>query len=139
MTLTHAGGLVFRHEAGKNYYLIIRGKPDPSHWVIPKGHIELGETPEAAAVREILEETGVQAQIITTLGNLNFFYRGKQIDTIVYLLEYLGEISPMEERESRWGLYEEIKSLLTFEDTRKILHLAHEIVLQKAMGIGEES
>lgn len=139
MALTHAGGLVFRQEAGKIYYLIIRAKPDPSHWVIPKGHIEIGETPEAAAVREILEETGVQAKIITTLGNLNFFYRGRQIDTIMYLLEYLGEISPMEERESRWGLYEESNSLLTFEDTRKILHLAHEIVLQKAMGPGEES
>jgi 8-oxo-dGTP diphosphatase len=130
MALTHAGGLVFRHKAGKNYYLIIRAKPDPSHWVIPKGHIEIGETPEAAAIREILEETGVQAQIITTLGHLKFFYRGREIDTIMYLLEYLGEISPMEERESRWGRYEEINSLLTFEDTRKILHLAHEIVLQ---------
>ncbi len=140
MALTHAGGIVFQQRQGKTFFLIVRAKPDPSHWVIPKGHIETGESPEAAAVREILEETGVQAKIIATLGTLNFTYRGKQINTILYLLEYLGETTPMEERESHWGLYEEIYSLLTFEDTREMLHLAQEIVLQREKeATGKES
>lgn len=134
MILTHAGGIVFRQKEGKIYYLIVRAKPNPSHWVIPKGHIEPGETPEAAAVREILEETGVQAEIIATLGILNFSYQGQQIKTIIYLLEYVTEIAPMEERESHWGLYEEIINLLTFADTRKLLHLAHEILLGRNEG-----
>ncbi len=77
MMLTHAGGLVFRRREGEIHYLIVRAKPDPSHWVIPKGHIESGESPEAAAVREIWEETGVQAKIIASLGTSTFIYQGK--------------------------------------------------------------
>lgn len=127
---THAGGIVFRQQEGKTSYLIIRAKPEPSHWVIPKGHIEPGEGPEAAAVREIREETGVRAKIISTLGTLNFTYRDKQIDTILYLLEYQGETLPLEEREFHWGPYEEILNMLTFRDTREILRLAHEILCQ---------
>ena len=133
MTLTHAGGIVFQQRQGEIFFLIVRAKPDPSQWVIPKGHIEAGESPEAAAVREIREETGVQAKIIATLGTLNFTYRQKQIHTILYLLEYLGETTPMEERERHWGLYEEIHNLLTFADTREMLRLAREVVLEKNM------
>ena len=140
MALTHAGGIVFRQRQGKTIFLMVRAKPDPSHWVIPKGHIEPGESPEAAAVREILEETGVQAKIIATLGSLNFTYRGKQINTILYLLEYQGETRPTEERECHWGPYEEISILLTFADTREMLHLAQEMVRQKDKGApGKES
>ena len=80
---THAGGIVFQKRDEKIYYLIVRAKPDPSHWVIPKGHIEPGEIPEVTAVREIREETGVNARIIATLGTLNFMYRDKQIKTIL--------------------------------------------------------
>lgn len=134
MTFTHAGGIVFRQREGNIYYLIIRAKPNPSHWVIPKGHIEPGESPEVTAVREILEETGVQAKIIAPLGILHFSYQGEEIKTIIYLLEYLTETAPTEDRESHWGRYEEITSLLTFADTRKLLHLAHEILLPRNEG-----
>jgi 8-oxo-dGTP pyrophosphatase MutT (NUDIX family) len=140
MALTHAGGIVFRQSQGEYFFLIARAKPDPSHWVIPKGHIEAGESPEAAAVREILEETGVQAKIIATLGTLNFTYRGKPINTIVYLLKYLGEAKPMEERQCHWGPYKETYGLLTFADTREMLHLAHEMLRQLDKGVfGKES
>jgi 8-oxo-dGTP pyrophosphatase MutT (NUDIX family) len=130
---THAGGLVFQQKDGKIYYLIVRAKPDPYHWVIPKGHIEPGERPEAAAIREICEEAGVRARIIALLGTLKFKYRDKQIDTILYLLEYLGETLPQEERGVYWGLYEETLSLLTFPDTREMLRLAQEILRQRGL------
>jgi 8-oxo-dGTP pyrophosphatase MutT (NUDIX family) len=127
---THAGGLVFRRREGEIHYLIVRAKPDPSHWVIPKGHIESGESPEAAAVREIWEETGVQAKIIASLGTSTFIYQGKQVHIIFYLLKYQEETAPQEERESHWGLFEETLKLLTFADTKEKLRLAREIVLQ---------
>jgi 8-oxo-dGTP pyrophosphatase MutT (NUDIX family) len=132
--LTHAGGLVFRHRGGEVHYLIVRAKPNPSHWVIPKGHIEPGESPEAAARREIWEETGVQAKIIAPLGTSSFIYQGKEIHTMYYLLEYQGETAPQEERESHWGPLEETLTLLTFADTREKLCLAEEIVLKKNEG-----
>jgi 8-oxo-dGTP pyrophosphatase MutT (NUDIX family) len=130
---THAGGLVFQARNGNISYLIVRSKPDPSHWVIPKGHIEPDEDPEAAAIREIREEAGVVAQITTSLGTLNFTYRGRKIETILYLLEFLGETRPQEERECHWGLYEETWELLTFPDTREILFQAREILRQRGV------
>ncbi len=130
---THAGGIVFRQTDGETYYLIVRAKPDPTHWVIPKGHIEPGESPEAAAVREIREETGVEARIIDTLGTIQFNYRGKQIEIIVYLLEYLTQSSPQEERECHWGRHEETMMLLTFPDTREILHQAQAVLRQRGL------
>jgi mutator protein MutT len=132
---THAGGIVFQQREGKIYYLIVRSKPNPTHWVIPKGHIEPGETPDAAAVREVREETGVMASILDTLGTLHFEYRGKQIETILYLLEYLGETLPQDQREFHWGLYEETLNILTFPDTRKILRLAQASLRQRGLDI----
>jgi 8-oxo-dGTP pyrophosphatase MutT (NUDIX family) len=130
---THAGGLVFQPRDGNIYYLIVRSKPDPSHWVIPKGHIEPDEGPEAAAIREIREEAGVMAQITASLGTLNFTYRDRKIATILYLLEFLGETQPQEERECHWGLYEETRELLTFPDTREMLFQAREILRQRGV------
>jgi 8-oxo-dGTP pyrophosphatase MutT (NUDIX family) len=53
-----AGGLV-RHTAGKYLFIERRGK-----WDLPKGHIELGELPEACALREVNEECGIQGHVI---------------------------------------------------------------------------
>ena len=54
---TSAGGVVFRLEDGQPMYLLIR---DSYHnWGFPKGHLQNGELPEAAALREVAEETGL--------------------------------------------------------------------------------
>ena len=52
-----AGGIVFRRDGDRTFYLLIR---DPyRNWGFPKGHLEDGEDPSAAAVREVGEETGL--------------------------------------------------------------------------------
>ncbi len=46
--------------------LVLRGKqPSKDLWSLPGGHVELGETLEEAALRELLEETGIEARIET--------------------------------------------------------------------------
>jgi 8-oxo-dGTP pyrophosphatase MutT (NUDIX family) len=43
-------------------------------WGLAKGGVELGESFEEAAVREVLEETGYRAEIETSLGETRYFY-----------------------------------------------------------------
>jgi 8-oxo-dGTP pyrophosphatase MutT (NUDIX family) len=46
-------------------------------WILPKGHLQAGERPEDAAVREVSEETGLRIQIVAELGTTRYaFGRG---------------------------------------------------------------
>lgn len=62
------GAVVWRLEAGQRHYLLVRH--NGGHWSFPKGHVEPGETEEATAAREILEETGLAAEIHTDFRRL---------------------------------------------------------------------
>ena len=77
-----AGGLVVDH-SGKNGLLIGRiDHKDASGqrilWSLPKGHIEEGETPEQAALREVAEETGIESAIERSLGVIDFLVYGRR-------------------------------------------------------------
>lgn len=80
-----AGGAVVR---GQDVVVIVPHKraADGSRVVaLPKGHIEPGETPEQAAAREVAEEGGVQARLVSELGDVSYEFRrggrtiGKQV------------------------------------------------------------
>ena len=65
-------------------------------WTCPKGHIEAGETPRQAALREVLEETGYKATIIRPMIRVKyaFKFQGNYIKKMVqwYLMKKLGRI-----------------------------------------------
>ena len=65
-------------------------------WTFPKGHIETGETPRQAALREVLEETGYKAAIIRPMIRVKyaFTFQGNHIKKMVqwYLMKKLGRI-----------------------------------------------
>lgn len=47
-------------------------RSDREEWVFPKGHLEAGESPEDAAIREVLEETGLPIEIVASLGSTRY-------------------------------------------------------------------
>ena len=59
-----AGGVVIHRQAGESRCLVIRD--GHRNWGFPKGHIEPGETAERAAIREVVEETGIREPVIRT-------------------------------------------------------------------------
>lgn len=56
-------------------------------WVLPKGRIELGETQEEAALREVKEEIGINGEIIRYIGYVKYWYtriEGEKIQKTVH-------------------------------------------------------
>ena len=96
-------------------------------WDFPKGHIELGESAEQAAVREVEEETGVKGQILEKVGATEYFYfdEGERIlKTVVYfLMKYEGEgeaTTAFEVSDMVWLPVGEVEDKLTFKDTKTL-------------------
>jgi 8-oxo-dGTP pyrophosphatase MutT (NUDIX family) len=71
-----AGGVVYRMgDAGVEICLAARRtRRGDLVWGLPKGAVEAEETPEDAALREVLEETGLEAEIEGDLGTIRYFY-----------------------------------------------------------------
>ena len=70
-----AGGVLIRVVRGTPMVAAIRpqGKR-PGVWALPKGKIDPGETAAEAAVREVLEETGVSGRLVEKLGDSRYVY-----------------------------------------------------------------
>jgi 8-oxo-dGTP pyrophosphatase MutT (NUDIX family) len=81
-----AGALVLRHMKKKWWVAVIEpgwhGEPEDRKNVLalPKGNVDSGEKPEQAALREVLEETGLQAKTITRLASIRYVYTRKWAD-----------------------------------------------------------
>jgi 8-oxo-dGTP pyrophosphatase MutT (NUDIX family) len=103
----------------------------PGVWALPKGLIAPGEKPEEAALREVGEETGVEARLVTKLGDIRYVYTwaGERVFKVVsfYLLRYrkgrLGDIAPeqgVEVAEARWLRLGEAERLLAYKGEREM-------------------
>lgn len=98
---------------------------------LPKGHIDPGENAEIAAVREVREEAGVDAEIIEKLGDVRYWYQrsGRSIPKQVtfFMMRYLGgdpEDHDDEVEVARWVPLEEAVNLLTFQGERDMVRAA---------------
>lgn len=124
-TYSHAGGVVARTVDGERKYLLVESSKSPGEWVLPKGHIESKETPEAAAVREVEEEAGVRAAVVARAGETEYAVGGRPVRVVFFLMRYQGETSPQEDRALTWRRYDDALGLLRFDDARRILRQAH--------------
>ncbi len=87
-----AGGVMISRGSGGRQVLFILDRF--GKMALPKGHPEPGETLEQAALREVREETGINARIVGDAGDMRyrFFKEGKVIEKRVqfYFMEALG-------------------------------------------------
>ena len=106
------------------------GKPE-GLWALPKGGIDKGENAEAAAVREIEEETGARGESLGKLGDVKYFYvrGGTRIFKVVtfFLVRYtggrLGEIAEAfrhEVADVQWLPLDEAPRLLAYKGEREM-------------------
>jgi 8-oxo-dGTP pyrophosphatase MutT (NUDIX family) len=124
-TLTHAGGVVHRQEDGDVVVLLVRASREPHDWVLPKGHIEAGETAAQAAQREVREEAGVDASPTEYLGGLAFERPGgEHVHVGLFLMRFVGNVPAQEDREVRWCSFREAARLVVFDNTREMLEAA---------------
>ncbi len=126
-----AGGVVFR---GGECVVIVptrRAKGGERVLALPKGHPEGAETGADAALREIREETSVEAQLVDKLGDVRYWYQrdGRRIAKVVsfFLFEHLsGDPAgdPFEVEEARWMALAEAERALSYRGEREMVSLA---------------
>jgi 8-oxo-dGTP pyrophosphatase MutT (NUDIX family) len=71
--MERAGGIIRTKYNSEYYYLLVQGR-DTCKWSFPKGHIDAGETYLECAIREILEETGINLQGVKHNGLVKLRY-----------------------------------------------------------------
>lgn len=106
-------------------------------WVLPKGRIEKGEEVEATALREVLEESGVKAEIIDYIGEIHYNYKNLQENEIVsktvhWFLMKSNNMDCFPQRNEGFidAMYVHIdkaKTLVRYEDEKKIIKRGLEI------------
>ncbi|MBV8262345.1 MAG: NUDIX hydrolase [Candidatus Eremiobacteraeota bacterium] len=132
-----AGGLVLRRE-NNGYDGLIIGRATPRIWSLPKGHIEPNETIENAALREVKEETGIEASIIVKLSDIRYWFYANKLkhSKIVhfYLMRYVaGTPTPQigEVDETLWAKLDDLAEMLTHVNERRLVEIAQNLVKDK--------
>ncbi len=130
-----AGGVVFKKEPERIYILLIKPsgktKNKAQVWTFPKGHID-DQQPEEAAIREVKEETGIEARIVEKLGSIkySFQWEGEKIFKIVtfYLMEYFSGDPANHDAEvsdAQWFELDQVKNLLKYKGDKEIFAKAY--------------
>lgn len=137
--LYSAGIITYTKEDHEILYLILQY--GAGHWDFPKGKLEKGETKQEAALRELMEETGLTAQLDNnfeeTFQYIFTDYDQQLAQKTVYF--FVGKTQSKsvtlshEHTDYKWLPYNDALEQLTYDNAKKLLEKAHQYILQTNM------
>lgn len=119
------GAIVYRKFHGNIELLLIKNQ-NGGHWSFPKGHVEEGETEEETAVREIMEETGIEVMLDTSFRRVITYSPKKETtkDVIYFLAKAVTyDYTPQEEEiaQIKWVEINHAASILSYDNDRQLV------------------
>jgi len=124
-----AGGLVIRNLRGRPFVAVVRVRD--RILALPKGHPEPDESSQEAALREVREETGLEATPVEKLGDVRYWYsrEGERVLKVVsfFLLRYRSgrlEDHDHEVEGALWIPLEEAPSRLAYRGEKDMVRIA---------------
>jgi 8-oxo-dGTP pyrophosphatase MutT (NUDIX family) len=134
-----AGGVAFRATDDSGHEIAIISVQPSQRWQLPKGLVDEGESAEVAALREVREEAGIEAELIEKIETVEYWYFGNQKGERVrfhkfvhfFLMRYVaGDVAnhDHEVSEARWVTLSEAIEMLDFENEKTIVEKASVLI-----------
>ena len=133
-----AGGVVLRGSGDDAEIVIIKTVPE-DRWQLPKGIIDDGETTEQAALREVREESGIDAEMVGPIDTIEYWfvaaYSGERRKYHKFVHFFLmrftgGDVSrhDHEVSEARWVTFDDALQMLAFSNERDVVTKARDLI-----------
>lgn len=119
------GAVIFRRHSGNVEYLLIKNKKG-NNWGFPKGHMEVYETEQETAIREVKEETGLSVELLDGFRTISEYHPKGRItkQVIFFIAEMTGEnvvIQKSEVERFIWADYALAIKTFKFSNDKKVL------------------
>jgi len=127
------GAVVFRNDNG-NLKILLLKHINGGHWGLPKGHVEPEETEQQTAIREILEETGLEVYKLYDQFRYEMDYSPFEgvMKKVIYFVAEVKEskfkLEVEEVEQCIWLGFDEALEIVTYENTKKLLKKAYEFI-----------
>jgi 8-oxo-dGTP diphosphatase len=125
LVIRAAGGLVVRKTAKGKIKVLMAHRPAYDDWALPKGKRERDESPEATAIREVLEETGYHCRIVAPVGTTRHRVDTETKEVTWFLMRPLpdspGFAANSEIDRIRWVTPKQARNFADYESDRELI------------------